>query len=64
MATATFSSVEVKRAIAAIKAVGNYVVRVDFPPEGGFRILTSDTPTEPLGGADGPNPLDRVLRPR
>lgn len=62
MATkAAYSTVDLKRALATLKAVGNHVVRVDFPPEGGFRILTSDKPGGPVNDDAGPNPLDRAL---
>lgn len=31
---------DIKRAVAALEAVGKVVVGVKFPPEGGFEVLT------------------------
>lgn len=38
---ATFKKADVTRALRAAVAAGLEVVRVDFPPNGGFAIVTS-----------------------
>jgi hypothetical protein len=38
----TFTKAQVARAVAAVEAGGKVVTGVDFPPEGGFRVLTAD----------------------
>jgi len=37
---ASFRQSDIKRAVAALEAVGKVVVGVKFPPEGGFEVLT------------------------
>jgi hypothetical protein len=58
---ARFTQADVARAIKTVEAVGKCVRTVDFPPEGGFRLLLG----EPEGGADdrgsGRNEWDEVL---
>lgn len=43
---ATFRKADVTRAIKAAVAAGFEIVRVDFPPQGGFAIVTSKAPDE------------------
>lgn len=35
----TFSAPAIKRAIASVEKAGKSLAGVDFPPEGGFRLL-------------------------
>lgn len=56
-----FSGADIKRAIRAVEAAGKTIAAVDFPKEGGFRLLLG----EPYAGGqpldDEPNPWDAVL---
>lgn len=61
MAGARFSISEVKRAVRTLEAVGKCVVRVDFPPEGGFRVLTSGMANDATSEREAPNPLARIF---
>jgi hypothetical protein len=40
MPAAAFTAADIKRALKATRAAGLTVAGVDFPPQGGFRILT------------------------
>lgn len=54
----TFTKASVRRGIEAVEAAGKTVAAVDFPPEGGFRIVIG----EPVAlMAEEPNPWDAVL---
>ena len=58
---ARFTQADVARAIKTVESVGKCVRTVDFPPEGGFRLLLG----QPEDGGDdrgsGRNEWDEVL---
>lgn len=39
---ASFTQADIKRAVHAVEAVGKSVAAVDFPKEGGFRLLIGE----------------------
>lgn len=60
---ASFRPADVRRAIKALEDVGKAVAGVDFPPEGGFRVLVGEP--SPLARPMGErNEWDEVLSPK
>lgn len=54
---ASFTQADIRRAVAAVEALGKSVGAIDFPPSGGFRIVIGEaTPTA------APNEWDDVLK--
>lgn len=45
---ATFRQSDIKRAIAALKAVGETIAGVDIRPDGSFKVLTETKTAQPL----------------
>lgn len=60
---ASFTMAEVRRAIEAVEKAGKTAAGVDFPPQGGFRVLIGE-PAAPVVGAGAPNEWDEVLAPK
>jgi hypothetical protein len=65
-APVTFTAADIKRVIRAVTSAGLTVARVDFPAQGGFRVLIGPpsplTPTAAaLAEAEGRNEWDRAL---
>ena len=63
-ATAHFTAADVRRAIKAAKAGGMSVAAVDFPREGGFRLLFGEPVHVDLPMRAGANEWDEVLAPQ
>lgn len=59
----SFTATDVRRAIEAVEKAGKHLAGVDFPPEGGFRVLIGE-PQSPVVGAGAPNEWDEVLAPK
>ena len=57
----TFSEADVRRAIKAAKSGGESVAAVDFPREGGFRILLGEPVRLDVPARIGANEWDDVL---
>lgn len=55
---AAFTKASGRRAIEAVEAAGKPVAAIDFPPEGGFRIVIG---TAEAVISEAPNPWDDVL---
>jgi len=65
-APAAFTAADIKRAIRAVTSAGLTVASVDFPAQGGFRVLAGPpTPLTPTAAAvaetEGRNEWDRAL---
>lgn len=61
----TFTQAAIKRAMSAVKAVGETVTGVEIRPDGSFSVLTVKPPeSAPYTPKDGPNEWDVVLRPQ
>jgi len=61
---AAFTATDIKRAVKAAIAAGQSVAGIDFPPQGGFRLLFGDPvvlKVQPIGGH---NEWDEVLTAR
>ena len=63
---AAFTAADIKRAIRAVTSAGLTVAGVDFPAQGGFRVLAGPpTPLTPTAAAvaeaEGRNEWDRAL---
>lgn len=56
-----FTAADVKRALKAVEAGGKCVAAVDFPKEGGFRLLIGDPVALDLPARSGVNEWDDVL---
>ncbi len=56
-----FTVADVRRAVKALKAGGDSVVAVDFPPSGGFRVLIGEPVSLDLPVRSGANEWDDVL---
>lgn len=61
-AAAKFSHDDVRRAVKAVKAGGESVAAVDFPPQGGFRLLLGEPEPVAVPSRSGANEWDEVLR--
>lgn len=59
--TAAFSLADIKRAVKALEAGGKSVAAVDFPKEGGFRVLLGDPVSLDVPSRSGKNEWDDVL---
>jgi len=59
-ARVTFTEADIKRAMRAMEKAGRSVAAVDFPREGGFRLLIGD-PVQIEKGTLGTNEWDDVL---
>lgn len=55
-----FTLTEIKRAIRAARAAGEPVAAIDFPKQGGFRLVLGE-PVRIEGVATGVNEWDDVL---
>lgn len=60
---AGFRPSDVQRAIKALEKVGKTIAGVDFPPEGGFRVVVGEPSplAQPVGER---NEWDEVLSPQ
>lgn len=58
---ASFTAAEIRRAVKAVRSTGERVAGVDFPPEGGFRVLVGEAMAAPAPGPGGSNEWDAVL---
>lgn len=56
-----FTGADIKRAIRAVEAAGKTIAAVDFPKEGGFRLLLGEPCAQGQPVDDEPNPWDSVL---
>lgn len=56
-----FKATDVRRAIKAAEAGGKSVAAVDFPPQGGFRLLLGEPVALDLPARSGVNEWDDVL---
>lgn len=56
-----FTAADVRRAIKATEAGGKSVAAVDFPKEGGFRLLLGEPVQLDLPARAGTNEWDEVL---
>lgn len=56
-----FTVADVRRAIKAVESGGRHVAAVDFPKEGGFRLLIGEPASIALPGRSGANEWDDVL---
>lgn len=61
-AAARFSADDVRKAVKAVKAGGESVAAVDFPPAGGFRLLLGEPVEVAVPSRIGANEWDEVLR--
>ena len=61
-ARAKFTQADIKRAVDGVKKLGQSVAAIDFPPEGGFRLILGDRIQVDTGKAAG-NEWDVVLTP-
>lgn len=60
-ARAAFSVADIRRAIVAMEKCGRQVAAVDFPKEGGFRLILGDPVPVAASGIGGANEWDVVL---
>ena len=60
-ARATFTEADIKRAVRAMEKCGRAVAAVDFPREGGFRLVLGDPIPVPVAGKADENEWDVVL---
>lgn len=56
-----FTAADVRRAVKAVEAGGKSVAAVDFPREGGFRLLLGEPVRLDLPARSGENEWDEVL---
>ena len=56
-----FTVADVRRAIKAVESGGHHVAAVDFPKEGGFRVLIGEPVSVALPLRSGANEWDDVL---
>ena len=56
-----FTVADVRRAIKAVRSGGESVAAVDFPKEGGFRVLLGEPVEVVLPTRSGANEWDEVL---
>ena len=56
-----FTVADVRRAIKAVESGGHHVAAVDFPKEGGFRVLIGESVSVALPLRSGANEWDEVL---
>ena len=56
-----FRAADIRRALKAIESGGKSVAAVDFPAEGGFRVLLGDPITVSVPMRSGENEWDEVL---
>jgi len=61
--SASFTAAEIRRAVKAVKSTGERVAGVDFPNEGGFRILIGEPMPMQSPAPGGSNEWDVVLKP-
>lgn len=61
MSEKLFTALDVRRAIKSVEAGGKCVAAVDFPKEGGFRLLLGEPVTLELPRRSGENEWDVVL---
>lgn len=59
---ASFSRADLKRGIQAAREAGVPVAAIDFPKQGGFRILVGDPVRLETATLEGANEWDEVLR--
>lgn len=60
-ARATFTEADIRRAVKAMEKLGRQVAAVDFPREGGFRLILGDPIPIAAAGIAGANEWDVVL---
>lgn len=60
-ASTRFTQADIKRAVRAIESAGKPVAAVDFPPEGGFRLLLGEPAVLKVPTLGGKNEWDVVL---
>lgn len=58
---AAFTAADIKRAVKAATSAGMPVAAIDFPLEGGFRLLLGDPTVLKLPNLGGRNEWDDVL---
>ncbi len=58
---AAFTQADIKRACRAVESCGKAVAAIDFPPEGGFRLLIGEPSVLKVPALDGSNEWDSVL---
>lgn len=58
---AAFTVADIKRAIFALQKAGQQVAAVDFPKEGGFRLVLGEPPAVAAPFGAGGNEWDSVL---
>jgi hypothetical protein len=58
---ARFTQADVARAIKTVESVGKCVRTVDFPPQGGFRLLLVGDKDDADARGSGQNEWDEVL---
>nr|WP_312293784.1 hypothetical protein [Brevundimonas diminuta] len=58
---AAFTVADIKRAIMAMQKAGQPVAAVDFPKEGGFRLVLGEPPVVAAPFGAGVNEWDSVL---
>lgn len=56
-----FTAADIKRAIGVVEKCGREIAAVDFPKEGGFRLLLGDRIEVAAAKATGQNEWDDVL---
>lgn len=56
-----FTEADIRRAIKAVESGGKNVAAVDFPKEGGFRLLIGEAFSAALPAGRGANEWDDVL---
>ncbi|MHC3128155.1 hypothetical protein OB03_13120 [Brevundimonas sp. GN22] len=56
-----FRQTDIRRAIKAVESGGKSVAAVDFPPEGGFRLVVGEGVSIPKPIKGGQNEWDEVL---
>lgn len=56
-----FRAADVRRAVKAVESGGKSVAAVDFPPQGGFRLLLGAPIDCALPAGSGANEWDEVL---
>lgn len=55
-----FTEADIRRAIKAVESGGKSVAAVDFPKEGGFRVLIGEAFSDPALAGRGVNEWDEV----
>lgn len=56
-----FTAADIKRALGVMEKCGHQVAAVDFPKEGGFRLVLGDRMKVAAAEASGRNEWDDVL---